>query len=317
MWRTERHEDTTLQFLPFQTQRVSAEDEGGTRGIRDMYVLRIRAGETRKAHVRKLRACCSSKGKEGAESGGVKLRCRVSARSRQRNARASADATSPAVQPDAPQLQSSIREMTEPCMKRLPGCGMISHQGCAGRLGPVCRWHVCLTCNQGEREIAPDCESAVGPEWSVDVPITLLDGTSMEPDPGLETLEDEARRERQKLSRCKRGSKRRRRRVAGLAATRRKQAARSKGRAHSFTTRVVRERSVTAIEATSVRDLTASAKGTRAKPGKLVLEMADVNRRILDVAPCQTRRMLECKAARRRGKVMRSHPRPIVMQSGR
>ncbi len=167
------------------------------------------------------------------------------------------------------------------------------------------RWYVCLTCDQGERAIAPDCERAIGLEWSVDTPITLSDGTSMEPDPGLEALEDKARREQQKVSRCKRGSKRRRKRVARLAAIKRKQAARRKGRAHEFTTRIVREHSVIAVEATSVRDLTANAKGTRAKPGKLVQEKADVNRRILNVAPYQTRRMLEYKAARRGGKVIK------------
>ena len=95
------------------------------------------------------------------------------------------------------------------------------------------RWYVCLTCDQGEREIDPDCDSAVGLEWSVDVPITLSDGTCMEPDPGLEVLEEKARREQRKVSRCKKGSNRSRKRVARLAATKRKQAARRRGgRAH-------------------------------------------------------------------------------------
>ena len=51
--------------------------EGRTCGIRDLYILRIHAGETRQTHVRELRPGCSSPGKEGAESGGVKLRCRA------------------------------------------------------------------------------------------------------------------------------------------------------------------------------------------------------------------------------------------------
>ena len=98
-----------------------------------------------------------------------------------------------------------------------------------------------------------------------------------------------------------RGSNRRRKRAARLAATRRKQAARRMGRANEFTTKVVRERFVIAIEATSVRDPTGRAKGTRAMPGKLVQEKAGVNRRTLNVAPCRTRRTLERKAARRGG----------------
>ena len=59
-----------------------------------------------------------------------------------------------------------------------------------------------------------------------------------------------------------------------------------------------------ALEDAKVKDLTASAKGTRAKPGKLVQEQADANRWILNVAPYQTRRMLEYKAARRGGTVI-------------
>ena len=166
------------------------------------------------------------------------------------------------------------------------------------------RWFVCLTCDQGEREIDPDCDSAIGLEWSVDVPITLSDGTCLEPDPGLEVLDEKAKREQRKVSRCKKGSNRRRKRVARLAATKRKQAARRKGRAHEFTTRIVRKHSVIALEDTKVKDLTASAKGTRAKPGKLVQEQADANRWILNVAPYQTRQMLEYKAARRGGAVI-------------
>ncbi len=166
------------------------------------------------------------------------------------------------------------------------------------------RWYVCLTCDQGEREIAPDCDSAIGVEWSVNAPITLSDGTCMEPDFGLEVLEEKSKREQQKVSRSKRRSNRRRKRVARLAATKRKQAARRKGRAHEFTTKIVREHSVIAIEDTKIKDLTASAKGTRWKPGKLVQEKADANRWILNVAPYQIRQMLEYKAARRGGTVI-------------
>ena len=166
------------------------------------------------------------------------------------------------------------------------------------------RWYVCLTCDQGEREIAPDCDSAIGLEWSVDAPITLSDGTCMEPDPGLDRLEELAKRAQKKVSRSQRGSNRRRKRVTRLAAIKRKQAARRKGRVHEFTTKVVREHSVIALENTSVRDMTASAKGSRARPGKLVQEKADANRWIRNVAPYQTRRMLEYKAARRGGAVI-------------
>ncbi len=166
------------------------------------------------------------------------------------------------------------------------------------------RWYVCLTCDQGEREVAPDCDSAVGLEWSVDVPITFSDGTCMKADPDLEILEERAKREQRKMSRSERGSNRRRKRVARLAATKRKQAVRRKGRAHEFTTKVVREYSVIAIEETKVQDMTTSARGTRAKPGKLVQEKADVNRWILNVAPYQTRQMLEYKVARRGGAVI-------------
>ena len=196
---------------------------------------------------------------------------------------------------------------------RFPRIGRVAynrHRKPHGRFGQASitkegsRWYVCLTCDQGERRIDPDRDSAIGLEWSVSAPITLSDGTCMEPDPGLEALEERAKRQQQKVSRCKRGSNRRRKRVARLAAIKRKQAARRKGRAHEFTTRVVREHSVIAIENTNVRDMTASAKGTRARPGKLVREKSDANRWIRNVAPYQVRQMLEYKAARRGGAVI-------------
>lgn len=153
----------------------------------------------------------------------------------------------------------------------------------------------------------------IGLDRSVVAPITLSDGTSMEPVPSHETLEDKARRDQQKASRCKRRSNRRRKRVDRLSATRRKRAMRRKGRAHAFTTKVVGEHSVIATEAASVPDLTASAKVTRAKLGKLVQEKADVNRRILNVVPCQTRQMPKCKAARWGGTLIKVEKQDTAM----
>ena len=196
---------------------------------------------------------------------------------------------------------------------RFPRIGRIRynlHMKPHGRFGQASitkegsRWYVCLTCDQGEREINPDCDSAIELEWSVNAPITLSDGTCMEPDPGLEVLEEKAKREQRKVSRSQRKSNRRRKRVARLAATKRKQAARRKGRVHELTTMVARKHSVIAVERKNVQDITASAKGNRARPGKLVQQISDANRWILNVAPYQTRQMLEHKVVRRGGTVI-------------
>ena len=70
-----------------------------------------------------------------------------------------------------------------------------------------------------------------------------------------------------------------------LARRSRRLANRRKDRTHQVTARLVREHAMIVTEDLSVRNMTASAKGTVEAPGRRVKQKAGLNRAILDTAP--------------------------------
>ena len=77
---------------------------------------------------------------------------------------------------------------------------------------------------------------------------------------------------------------------------------------HQITSRIAAEHSTVYLEATQAKAMTASAKGTKDKPGKNVKQKAGLNRQILLTAPGEIRRQLEYKTARHGGKVILVNP---------
>lgn len=174
------------------------------------------------------------------------------------------------------------------------------------------RYFVCLTTDQGDREIRPDISSAVGVVLAgATAPLVLSDGRYMPPDDEQPVLHEKAKDAQRKVSGSMRGSGRRRWRVEKLAAITRRAAARRRSVAHEVTTEIARTYSVIVVEDLKVRELTESARGDRRNPGKNVKEKAAANRAILNVAPYQIRQMLEYKSARRGGVVLAVDPDQI------
>lgn len=128
---------------------------------------------------------------------------------------------------------------------------------------------------------------SIGIDLGVARPVALSNGEYAEPDLGLKEQDIRIRAEQRKLSRCKRGSKRRLKQRLHVAALRRKQSARRKSSIHTITTEITRRFSLIAIENLKVKNMTKSGK-----------HKTGLNRAILNVAPFEFRRQLEYKALR-------------------
>ena len=114
------------------------------------------------------------------------------------------------------------------------------------------------------------------------------------PDP--RRLDARMRRYQRRLARQRRGSKRRERTRRRLARTQRRLAQRRRNWQHHVSRSLARGTVV--VEALRTRAMTASAKGTRAAPGRNVRQKAGLNRAILATGWSGLRAMLAYKAPR-------------------
>ena len=157
-------------------------------------------------------------------------------------------------------------------------------------------WQVSIGCKIG-RDIQ-DVGGAVGIDRGVAVPLMLSDGTAYRLPETVALLDRRIRKAQRIASRRKRGSNRCRkaqRRVAALSA---KRARIRKHWAHETTTEIARKFGTVVIERLRTRDMTKSASGTIAEPGKNVAQKRGLNRAILNVGWHQIETMLFYKAHR-------------------
>lgn len=115
--------------------------------------------------------------------------------------------------------------------------------------------------------------------------------------------------QRRALSRCSRGSARRKAVKAKLGRALRKVANTRRTFLHQQSARLARDHSLIAVEDLAVKGMTASAKGTAEEPGKMVRQKAGLNREFLDVAPATFVSMLSYKAERAGGRLVKVDPR--------
>ena len=157
-------------------------------------------------------------------------------------------------------------------------------------------WQISIGCKR-EGEIA-DVGGAVGIDRGVAVPLMLSDGTAYHLPERLALIDRRIRKAQRIASRRKRGSARHRkaqRRVASLSA---KRARIRKHWAHETTTAITRRYGTVVIERLRTKNMTKSASGTIAEPGKNVSQKRGLNRAILNVGWHQIETMLFYKAHR-------------------
>jgi putative transposase len=157
-------------------------------------------------------------------------------------------------------------------------------------------WQISIGCKIDRNTL--DVGGAVGIDRGVAVPLMLSDGTAYRLPEAVALLDRRIRKAQRIASRRKRGSNRCRkaqRRVAALSA---KRARIRKHWAHETTTEIARKSGTVVIERLRTKDMTKSASGTIAQPGKNVAQKRGINRAILNVGWHQVETMLFYKAFR-------------------
>jgi putative transposase len=144
---------------------------------------------------------------------------------------------------------------------------------------------------------------AVGIDWGVETYATLAHGAgqyeAVANDRLYQAQEAAAKDKCRALSKAQRGKKSNNAHTKRLAVAWQyaKLANRRKDRAHKLSARLVAEHRLIAMEKLQIANMTASAKGTVEKPGKMVAQKAGLNREILDTAPGMLMGMIRNKAA--------------------
>ena len=157
-------------------------------------------------------------------------------------------------------------------------------------------WQVSIGCKI-DRDIQ-DIGGAVGIDRGVAIPLMLSDGTAYRLPESVALLDRRIRKAQRIFSRRKRGSNRYRKAQKRVAALSAKRARIRKHWAHETTTDIVRRFGTVVIERLRTKDMTKSASGTIAEPGKSVAQKRGLNRAILNVGWHQVETMLFYKAHR-------------------
>jgi putative transposase len=196
---------------------------------------------------------------------------------------------------------------------KLPKLGWVRLRGWYAIPGDICnatvsrragQWQVAVQWQQERSEPTASALPAVGIDRGVAVFAALSDGTSVAPvNHGKKALRV-LRKAQRKLSRKQRGSSNRRKAVRRVAKIHLRVANARKDFLHKVTTDIAKNHGIVVVEALKVRNLSTSAKGTVAAPGKNVRQKAGLNRAILDQGWSIFSRFLGYKLADRGGQLV-------------
>jgi putative transposase len=196
---------------------------------------------------------------------------------------------------------------------KLPKLGWIKLRGWYAIPGDICnatvsrragQWHVSVQWQREVAEPAPSILPAVGIDRGIAVFAALSGGTNIAPvNHGKKALRA-LRKAQRDLSRKRRGSSNRRKAIRRVAMIHRRVANARKDFLHKHSTAIAKNHGTVVVEALKVRNMSASAKGTTAEPGKMVRQKAGLNRAILDQGWGGFRIMLNYKLADRGGKLI-------------
>jgi putative transposase len=169
-------------------------------------------------------------------------------------------------------------------------------------------WHVVFS-TEAEHEAPENFGPAVGIDRGVAHTLALSDGTFRDmPRERLKLLDRRARKQARRLAKCKRGSNRRNAARKLLARTRARAARLRMHWNHERTTEIAATHGVVVLEALKTRNMTASAAGTAAEPGRNVRQKAGLNRAILENGWYQFEVLLSYKIAERGGELRKVSP---------
>ena len=158
------------------------------------------------------------------------------------------------------------------------------------------RWFVSFAV---ERERAVAATRREGPDVGIDLGIhsfaVLSDGTELQAPRPLDRGLKRLRRLQKKHSRKQKGSSNRRKSAVRLGRLYRRMRNQRRDFLHKATTELAKTKRVLVVEDLAVRSMSASARGTKEKPGTNVRAKSGLNRSILDQGWGEFRRMLAYK----------------------
>lgn len=173
----------------------------------------------------------------------------------------------------------------------LQGVGHIrvhQHRELAGRVKTISvkregrRWYVVLSCDDVPAQPLPTTERAVGIDLGIASFLTTSDAEQVDNPRHLRAAAEKLTRAQRALSRCKRGSTRRRKARTRVAAIHGKVRRQRLDHAHKTANRLVAHHDVICHEALRIGNMSRSARGTVEAPGSRVAQKAGLNRSILD-----------------------------------
>jgi putative transposase len=174
---------------------------------------------------------------------------------------------------------------------RLQGVGQVKvrqHRPVRGTIKTVSvkregnRWYVILSCDNVPAEPLPVTDAVTGIDMGVASFLTTSEGTHVDNPRYLKASAGKLAAAQRALSRCKRGSGRRRKARARVAAVHRKVRRQRLDFAHKVALGLVRQHDMIACEALRIRNMTRSASGTLDNPGSNVAAKSGLNKSILD-----------------------------------
>ena len=169
-------------------------------------------------------------------------------------------------------------------------------------------WRVALAC-QVPNFAANDNGNVVGIDVGSNYLATDSEGRHYANPRPLEKRQKTLRIASRKLTRANRGSKRRKKTAAQLRRLQRYVKNHRRTHLHDVANAIVRSGSTIVVESLKLKNMTRSAKGTLAEPGKNVRQKAGLNRVLADAAPGRLILMISYKAESAGGKMIKVDPR--------
>ena len=169
-------------------------------------------------------------------------------------------------------------------------------------------WRVALAC-QVPATATNDNDSIIGIDVGANFLATDSEGRHYANVKPFDKRQKQLRRAARGLARSRRGSKRRRKAIAKLQRVERSIRNHRRTHLHNVANAIVHSGSTIVVEDLKLKNMTRSAKGTLAEPGKNVRQKAGLNRVLADAAPGRLILMISYKAESAGGKMIKVDPR--------
>ncbi|MGN9803680.1 RNA-guided endonuclease InsQ/TnpB family protein [Micromonospora sp. L32] len=173
----------------------------------------------------------------------------------------------------------------------LQGIGHVrvhTHRRVAGQVKTIAvrregqRWFLVLSCDEVPAEPLPATGSQVGIDMGVASFLTTSEGIQVANPRHLDASAENLAIAQRALSRCRRGSNRRRKARERVGALHRKVRRQRLDHAHKTARRLITQHDLIAHEGLQILNMTRSASGTAESPGRNVAQKSGLNRSILD-----------------------------------